>query len=505
MTHWKLAGSTALATLFLASGAWSQVTPEDVWANWQAQYLPIRAVSAARVTREGDTLVVSGLSIKVDQEGVIVDTTIETVSFRDQGDGTVGITMSESYPIALTLPSDDPESLGPAQVGLVVTHPGLSMVASGSATEPAYAFDAPTLGIRLDSLQGVPADAAQTTAEMALTALKGTYAMAAAGDLTSLRSEFTLGGLTANMTGKDDETQGDVRVAVSMADLAGSTNGNLMDVAAMENMAKALAAGFATDGRFTYGATTMDLDVTEAGKPTKIVANATGGGFSFGIDAQQMAYGATGTGVNMTFSGGDIPFPEVKLSYADSALEFVSPVSTSDTPQDFRALFKIIDLAVSDEIWGIFDPTGQLPRDPATVIVDAKGTARLTTDMMDEAAMAALGEAAPGELNSVDLTELRARIAGAELSGTGAMTFDNTDLATFGGFPAPTGTIDLMLTGGNTLLDKLVAMGIVPEEEAMGYRMMVSMFANTAADSDTLTSQIEFKDKGIFVNGQQMQ
>ena len=31
----------------------------------------------------------------------------------------------------------------------------------------------------------------------------------------------------------------------------------------------------------------------------------------------------------------------------------------------------------------------------------------------------------------------------------------------FGGFPAPTGKLDLKLTGGNGLLDKLVAMGVL--------------------------------------------
>ena len=37
--------------------------------------------------------------------------------------------------------------------------------------------------------------------------------------------------------------------------------------------------------------------------------------------------------------------------------------------------------------------------------------------------------------------------------------FDNTDMETFDGMPAPTGSLNLMLVGGNALLDKLVAMG----------------------------------------------
>ena len=109
-----------------------------------------------------------------------------------------------------------------------------------------------------------------------------------------------------------------------------------------------------------------------------------------------------------------------------------------------------------------------------------------------------------GELNALDITSVQAKIAGAELTGSGALTFDNTDLVTYGGMPAPTGKVDLKLVGGNALLDKLVMMGLLTEDDANGARMMVSMFANSVAE-DELTSTLEFKDKGFFANGQQLQ
>ena len=98
-----------------------------------------------------------------------------------------------------------------------------------------------------------------------------------------------------------------------------------------------------------------------------------------------------------------------------------------------------------------------------------------------------------------------ARVAGAELTGTGAFTFDNTDLETFGGVPAPTGKIDLKVTGANTLMDTLISMGLLSEEDAMGARMMMSMFANPGAGEDEFTSVLEFKDKGFYANGQRLQ
>ena len=108
--------------------------------------------------------------------------------------------------------------------------------------------------------------------------------------------------------------------------------------------------------------------------------------------------------------------------------------------------------------------------------------------------------AMPGELEQLSLNELKLSAVGAELTGTGAATFDNS-----AGTPKPVGAIDLKLVGANALIDKLVAMGLIPEDQAMGARMMMGMFGQ-AAGEDTLTSKIEFKeDGGIYANGQRIQ
>ena len=62
----------------------------------------------------------------------------------------------------------------------------------------------------------------------------------------------------------------------------------------------------------------------------------------------------------------------------------------------------------------------------------------------------------------------------------------------------------IRLTGGNTLMDKLVTMGLLSQDDVMGARMMLSMFANQTGE-DELTSTLEFKDKHFFANGQQLQ
>ena len=80
------------------------------------------------------------------------------------------------------------------------------------------------------------------------------------------------------------------------------------------------------------------------------------------------------------------------------------------------------------------------------------------------------------------------------------MTFDNSS-----GTPKPLGAVDMQLVGGNALIDKLVGMGLVPEDQAMGARMMMGLFAVPTGE-DQLTSKIEFKeDGGVYANGQRIQ
>ncbi|ESW61910.1 MAG: hypothetical protein Q27BPR15_03875 [Rhodobacter sp. CACIA14H1] len=510
----RLAGSTALA-LTLAAPAFADVTPEQVWENWLAYATGTgQTVTTESVERDGDTLVVTGMKLDIAQEGVKGTGTIDELRFTDQGDGTVQVTMSDSYPIELTIDPPEGEGDGPTTLTMDISQPGVSIIASGDESETTYDYTAPEAKIALGSIEGVDAEAVDLTAEITLSNVTGKYILAAGeGEASNLTSSFAADSLTMAMSGTDPDPSPEdgaeaapsaVKFNLSMADITGTTNGNFLGAAAMVDMAAALQAGFASDGTINAGATTYDLEVTETTGVTKIAGKADSNSIGFGMDAEKMSYSVGSKGVTMTMSSPDIPFPQVDIGYADAAFSFLMPVGPTEEPADFALLTKIVDFTISDDIWAMFDPTNQLPRDPATLVIDTKGTATMTTNLMDPAAMEALGDQPPGELDSLDLTEIRAKIAGAELTGNGALTFDNTDLETYGGMPAPTGKIDLKLVGGNALMDKLVAMGLLPEDQVMGFRMMLSMFANATGD-DELTSTLEFKDGGFFANGQQLQ
>jgi Uncharacterized protein conserved in bacteria (DUF2125) len=503
MAKISLAGGTAIALLLTASGAMAQVTAEDVWQSWKTMSASVgQTITTTSEARQGDTLVIEGLSMSLnDPSGLVAESQVGTVKFRDTGTGTVEVTLPESYPLSMTIPPEGGDS-GPTSIKMTVSQPGMLMTAGGNATDTSYDFTAPTIGIDVTEVANAEGPM-NIKFNVNLSGVTGRYQMAGGAEAKTLDSSFSA--TSAVFTGNGAEDASTFTMNVSIADLKGTTKGNFLGADMMANMAGALNAGFASDGGVSYGKTSFDVNVDDAGSTSVVNGTMDGGNLNFGLDKTQLTYAIGMKGANYTISGSEIPMPQVNLGFGEFAFNLLMPVSKSDTPQDFAFLSKMVDLKMSDDIWALFDPMGQLPRDPATLIVDTKGSVKLTQDIMDPAASVTMQDSFPGELNALDLTQLLVKLAGAQIDGKGALTFDNTDLTTFQGVPAPTGQIDVTLTGINALLDTLVAMGIVPEDQVMGARMMLAMFAKPGDGPDTLMSTIEFKDKGLYANGQRLQ
>lgn len=508
--------TTALISTIAAAPAFA-VTPQEVWESWQALSASYgQTLTTESVDDSGSVITVTGLKITQADEGVTVEATLDELTMTDNGDGTVAIAMSESFPVTMTATEGSTE---PVNLSALISQPGIEITASGDAAAVKYDFNAPEVTFTLEDTNAE--DDASVKVDAKVSEMVGSYLFAGQGEQKTLDSTFSAA--SVNLTAQIDEpaapaeeTEGTDEAAAptgptkanftfGMADISGSTKGTILSPAMMGDFAAALSAGFSSEASFTAGATTYEFDIDENGEQTRMAGTGASSALKFAIDKENAQYSGSAKTVDMTVSGNTIPFPEVKVSYGEAAFNLLVPLAKTEEPRDFAFLTKLVDLTVSDDIWAMVDPNGTLPRDPATVIIDTKGTARVTADMTDPAAMEKLGTEVPAELHSLDVTELRASIAGAELTGSGAFTFDNTDLTTFGGVPAPTGKLDLKLTGGNGLMDKLVALGLVAEDEVMGVRMMLSMFANAAPEGDELTSTLEFKDKGFFANGQRLQ
>jgi hypothetical protein len=256
------------------------------------------------------------------------------------------------------------------------------------------------------------------------------------------------------------------------------------------------------DGEFRQDGASFQMTVVEDDEPMNIETSNGPGELQVAISKEGIEYlgGATDLAVNLV--GGEIPFP-VSFNMDEIGYEFVMPLAASEEAQDFALGLTLGGLVVPDMLWNIFDPSAILPRDPATLSFALDGKTRLFKDLMDPSLEDS--EEFPGELTALTLSDLVVEIGGAELTGTGDFTFDNSDLESFDGMPRPEGAADFRLLGGNALLDKVIEMGFVSQEEAMGARMMMGIFATPGPSEDELNSRIEVNDQGhVLANGQRL-
>ena len=331
----------------------------------------------------------------------------------------------------------------------------------------------------------------------------GSFAMAFAAAMFSY--DATGKAVSLNFSGTDGMSSDPITFSATLANTSSKLAISGADWSNIEDLAAALKAGLKMSGAMGIGASSFDFAGGGAAGPTTMTASVGGLDTSFAMDAARVHYDIGSKAVKVTMASPEIPLPEVGFDVTEVALDFAMPLAKSDAPAPFNVLAKVIDLSVPEALWSMVDPGAALPHDPATMIVDIKGTATLTADLMADAMAIAGGAGQPPLLNSLDLTQILLRIAGAEVTALGGFTFDPSDMMTFPGIPLPTGKIDIKALGLNGLVDKLVAMGLVPEDQAMQGRMMLSMFANTSTDKDEITSVLEFKDAQFYANGQQLQ
>ncbi len=472
------------------------VTPEEVWQAWQTQYTAQDLIlTAGAETRAGDTLTLSDVKIGFDQDGLKVSSDVGTITLRDRGDATVEILQADSYDVLIE--GDDG---GPFRVTLDVTQAGAVTIASGTAEVITYDVTAPEVSLTLREVfangKVRPVDGS-----LSIKNITGTYTVGS-GDLETLDLTLAAQSISLSAAARNDEGDGNFRFDLASAALAIAVKGAYATGIPDEDFAAALAAGLDMGVTYDVGATTFDFDFADSNETSNARGSFDTAGVSFAINADRLSYGTSTTTLDLTIGGSTIPFPELRVTLAEFTNAFSLPIAQSDESQDFSFLARMVDLVLPDEVWGMFDPTGALPRDPATVVLDASGEVFVNADITDPEESF---DTPPGELHTIDLTEIRLAAVGAELTGKGAFTFDNEDLVTFDGLPRPTGAIDLRLVGGNALLDKLAAMGLIPSDQLMGARMMLGLFARPGDGPDTLVSKIEVTPEGaVLANGQRL-
>ena len=495
-----LAGASALA-LSLAPAAAPALTPEAAWRSWQD------AAGDAGVALEvggrdlaGDTLTLSGVAFAAETEdGMTVTGSMEEVVFAGQGDGSVAVTLPDSYPVTLSGPD---EAGGTGRVALTIAHPGLSLVMS-DAEEGGVATDyaAPEIAVTIDEVaeDGAVQD---LSGGVTMTDVTGRNARTG-GDLPRIEGVFSAGAVAAALDGTDPESGGRFDMEIAAADVRSESTGTLTPFyAANEDLSTLIENGFSVEGEGGSGAITFALSTEGMPESVDAQARIAGTDVRGRIDDERLDYDITYSGIEFSASGSEIPLPQVAGGLEELRTRLSIPSVPTEEAQPMALTVALRDLVLGEAIWSVFDPAGALPRDPATLVLDIAGRLRFLAQPFSEEAMA--GAETPAELQGLDLNELRLSLMGARLTGTGAVTFDYDTPGPFGpDSPAPDGEVNLRLEGAQELLQTLVRTGLLAEEQAMTMRMMTGMIAQPAPEGgDVLTSEIVVRPDGtVLANG----
>lgn len=501
MTRWThLHGATAMVFVLSASAASADVTGQEVWNDWRAYFSSFGYEVTATEATSGDTLTVTdlNLSMELPEEEGSFSWVMDTLEFTDRSDGSVSVQMPSESTIEFDV---DPEE-GEAAEGVVsLVFEGLNMVVSGDPGDMLYSYTAAGSQISLVELtvEGQKMD------EIKFNAILGNMIGQSSMQLSDMRR--------ASQKVSVDSVEFEIRAVIPEEDgsfvMTGQTDsldftGTVeipleFDAESPEDMFK---EGFAMDGTFRRGPTTFAMTAVDDGAPFSVAMDVASTELDMSMNKDSMGFTGTAGATNVDLSGEDIPFP-ISVSLTESRFAMLMPLAASPEDQDFGFGFTLGGLTVPDMLWDIFDPGAILTRAPATLNLDLSGKTRVFADLMDPSIQDS--DDFPGELKALTLNDLTLEVAGAELVGSGDFTFDNSDKESFDGMPRPEGALDLRLLGGNKLLDSLIQMGIVPEAEAMGARMMMGVFAVPGPSEDELLSRIEVNEEGhVLANGQRI-
>jgi hypothetical protein len=502
----KFMATTALGLSLMATTASADLTAAQVWNDWRVYLEGMGYTVTATPATTGNTLSVSDLAVQMSGARAM-NMRIGTLDFVENGDGTVDIVMPSRLPLTIEIPADD---VSPAsEITLDYVQNGHKMTASGDADAMTYDYDADSFALTLASLivDGEPVDA--NAARFALSGNDLTSQTdVSVGETRSYDQSVGVGSLSYDVMFNEPDNVDAVSIqsTIGAMTFSGTSTMPVGVTPQAQDITPLIASGFAFDGTFGTQDTETQVEMTSIDGTSRIKTASASSTLGVVMGLEGLRYVADARDVQIGAELAGLPVP-LFAQMAQSGFQLGMPVVKSDDPQDFKLAFNMTDVTMSDIIWAMFDPAGQLPRDPATIALDLSGKAKVLSNPFDAQAVQQSAETGdlPAEVEALSINRLTLDAVGAQLEATGDVTFDNADKVTLPGFPKPVGDVNITIAGASALLDRLVAIGMLPPDQVMGARMMLGVFAVPGDAADTLNSRIEFTEAGeILANGQRI-
>lgn len=495
----RLLPSVSAFALLASTPALAQVSAADLWAEWQATSAAMGQEMTAEVTQTADGLILDNFTTTTEADGTTTTGRLDRVTMTEMPDGSLSVALSNPYVATITFPEDIG---GPnVTIEILMTHEGLDIAVAGTPEARSYSYTADAIFVTegmISNDRGEPVP----TIDMEIVArdLSTTYLVAGT---EATGQSFESSGGTATVAGRIDVLpppgeQGRLKASFALGGLTSEASGTVVALAAMQQSAEGLPEGFDVAGTTAYDWSRFEMSFEDPTQAFNVYYANGGGTAGVALSNAELRYDISATGMETRVSGTELP-ARIEVSAAASELSLTIPLAAAPTPSTAAMRLSYRDLAVSDEVWGLMDPSGSLPRHPLTVVFDATAQVQLMVDLLSEGAMEM--QSPPGELRALTVSELEVTFGDTSLTGSADVTFAPGQLV-----PQPVGRANLSLAGGNALLDQLQGAGVVNPEQAGMARGVAGMFSRPGAAPDTIETTIEFLEGGsITANGVPLQ
>lgn len=470
----------AASAFALFAGPASALTAPELWADWQETLAGFGStLSAESEDYSNGVLVLKNMT----QTGEMFETTTETVygdvTLTEQDDGSVRIEVPDEFQQSSTVTAGG-ESI---ETSVRVVLEGLDAVVRDDGADRIYDISASAARYAFEDLSAGEADE-PVAVEMVLS----DYDTITRVNDEAYEGEGTFGlSMSINAPGEEP-----FEMSYAAEGMSARLSGTIPNFPEGDEVPSLAELNLSYDMEMTHSGSSLSVDALTPDGPLAIESTSGGGGLVASMSSESTSYGFSATDVAMTVTPPAFPLP-IAASASEMGFDMEMPLAEGQVgPFGLGLTFQ--DLAVDEALWGLFDPTGQLPRDPATIELDASGEAQVIANLMDPATMESL-DGPPFLPTALNLNTLLVNLAGAELRGEGAVEWPSI-LAN----PVPTGAVTVELDGGFGLLDALVALGFVPPQQVAIVRGMAGAIAEPVGD-DQLRSEIEFTEGGILANG----
>lgn len=486
---------------FLATASAADVSPQEVWENWQALGRSMGHAVTGDLEQSGNTLVVYDLTIKstgLENDGFTITSIFPKISLVESGRGDVEISISESGSVSAILRDDsDANAIGfekkttVAFDGIVRAHgspdaisydivPGTMTVTGATSVQSGTALSPEFMAV-FTNLSGIASIAPEDRA------------FAASYDLKADAFSYDISGSAPDGSHLNMRSNG--------GPMTLTANGSFGNAHNAEH-APDLAAVRAT-ATFGIGPATFDLAASDAAGSIRILGETDAMAVKTTLVDGQFDYTSATHGIDLLLNGSAIPVPNVALGVDNASVRMMAPVVSDATARPMALSLLLDQVRLPDVAWDMIDPQGQMPRAPASLHFDLSGNVIARSPLMTPATiLAARNGTAPFQPLDISLNELTLDIAGARISSNGSAAFDTDSRDGPMGFPRTDAYMTFMLSGGMTLLDTLANGGLVPPRIIMSAKAMIGMFARQGDGPDTFVSDVTMSKSGaVTING----